>query len=89
MLDHTLTMVSSAHCLVRAASACPPQMSTTDLAVVVDGDRRTELLTGGERVRQCVGDLVEPGVTMAVHDFSHLHIIRCGGCMQLANNSFK
>ena len=44
VVDQTLVIVSSAHGVVRSASRQPPQMSTTRLAVEVDGDRPAELL---------------------------------------------
>ncbi len=85
--DQTLTIVSSRHGTVFAASAWPPQMSTTDspsMSTAIAAPTSAPLAISS---RERVGDLVESGVHMSVHGGSHACKLRppqCAGRHQLS-----
>ena len=69
--DQTLTMVSSAHGLVLAASACPPHMSTTvspptSMAMAAPTSSPLSIASA-----EHVGHLVESRVPVSVKDVGH------------------
>ena len=74
--EKKLTMVSSApwHRLGAVRVAAPDV--DDELAVDVDGYRGAELLTVGDLVGERIGDLVEAGIPVAVHDVAHRTIMR-------------
>jgi len=45
--------------------------------VNIDGYRRADFLTAGDGIRQRLAQALESGVTAAMHDVVHRHIMRC------------
>jgi hypothetical protein len=73
--DHTLTIVSLLHAVVRAASVKPPDVDNA-FAVDVNGDACANLFTGGDVVSQRGPDFVEAVVAVSanyIHRVAPLH----------------